>query len=966
MPSAVYLIIMQRFETNSQKMKKILIAAGFLISGILTAPAQTAVVPKLVETVKKSPDGMNIPYSKYVYPNGLTLLVHEDHSDPVVYVDVTYHVGSARELAGRSGFAHFFEHMMFQGSDHVADEEHFKIVTEAGGTLNGTTNTDRTNYFETLPSNQLEVALWLESDRMGYFLDAVTQEKFEVQRATVKNERGQNYDNRPYGLVREKIGEVLYPFNHPYSWTTIGYIDDLNAANLDDLKRFFLRWYGPNNATLTIAGDVNTEEVTKLVAKYFGTIPRGPEVTNMKPVPAVLTEDKYISYEDNIKFPMLKMVFPGVESRHPDEAALDYLAEALGGGKNSILYQQFVKSQTALQANAMNPTAELAGNMEITIVAYPDKKLSAMEKMVRDVLNQFEQKGISEEELERYKAAREADLINSLKSVQGKGALLASNQTFTGNPDYLKEEVKRYANVTTKDVMRVYEKYIKGKKAVILSVYPKGKSDNVAAADNAKRPAWPEGFKNNLSEYESLKYNKAPQGFDRSKKPAPGKNPVINVPQFWNTTLANGIQIIGSGYDEVPTTDIQISIPAGQFMETTDKNGVAQLTAALLNESTNKRSAEEISAALEMLGSSIRINADKEEMNITVSALNKNLDKTLLILEEILFQPKFSAEEFNRLKTEQLQSIKNQQTNANAIAGNIFRKVMYPAGSIQSLPESGTDATVNTLTVEDVKKFYDTWFAPDFAKIVIVGNINKTELESKLGFLNKWNKKGVKLPAFVSAKGPEKTTIYFANKDNAPQSQLLIGEAGLRYNGLGDYYQCGIMNYVLGGAFNSRINLNLREKHGYTYGARMGFNGSDYVNLYSGGAGVKAEATDSSIIEFMKELKNYVQSGITASELEFTKNSIGQRDALKFETPGQKAGFIKNIMENKYDKELITKQNNILKKMTVAEINELAKKYVHPEKMAIVVVGDRKRVFDKLKALGYDIVEMDAYGNPLK
>jgi zinc protease len=543
---------------------------------------------------------------------------------------------------------------------------------------------------------------------------------------------------------------------------------------------------------------------------------------------------------------------------------------------------------------------------------------------------------------------------------------LASNQTFTGNPDYLRKEVERYSAVTTKDVMRVFEKYIKGKKAVILSVYPKGKSENVAAPDNAKRPSWPQGFKNNLSEYESLKYIKAPQGFDRSKKPAAGKNPVINVPQFWNTTLANGIQIIGSGYNEVPTTDIQISIPAGQFMETTDKNGVAQLTAALLNESTNKRTAEEISAALESLGSSIRISADKEEMNISVSALNKNLDKTLLILEEILFAPKFSAEEFNRLKTEQLQSIKNQQTNANAIAGNIFRKVMYPAGSIQSMPESGTDASVNALTVEDVKKFYDTWFAPDFAKIVIVGNISKAELESKLGFLNKWNKKNVKLPAFVSAKGPEKTTIYFANKDNAPQSQILLGEAGLRYDGLGAYYQCGIMNYVLGGAFNSRINLNLREKHGYTYGARMGFNGTDYVNLYSGGAGVKAEATDSSIIEFMNEIKGYLKSGITASELEFTKNSIGQRDALKFETPGQKAGFMKSIMENKYDKDLVTKQNNILSKITSTEINALASKYIHPDKMAVVVVGDRKRVFEKLKALGYDIIEMDAYGNPLK
>lgn len=920
---------------------------------------------KLVEKVTRKNGELVIPYEKYVLPNGLTVVVHEDHSDPIVHVDVTYHVGSAREEVGKSGFAHFFEHMMFQGSDNVADEEHFKIVSESGGTLNGTTNRDRTNYFETVPSNQLETALWLEADRMGFLLDAVTQKKFEVQRETVKNERGQNYDNRPYGLVYEKNSQALYPFGHPYSWTTIGYIEDLNRVDVNDLKNFFLRWYGPNNATLTVGGDVTPEQVVKLAEKYFGTIPRGPEVKDMKLPAPVLTQDRYISYEDNIRFPLLQMTFPTVPNYHPDEVPLDVLADILGGSKTSILYQNLTKAQKAVQASAGHPASELAGEFTLTALPLPGHSLADMEKELRNALVEFEKRGVTDEDLERFKASYEANIVNSLSSVSGKTSTLAAYQTFTGNPNYLTKQIQAHRAVTKEDVMRAYNKYLKGKKAVILSVVPKGKPEMVAAADNFKVDA--SGYKAPADQYSGLKYTKAKDTFDRSKKPSAGANPVITVPPFWKQNLNNGIKVIGTKNSEVPTVTLLFTLQGGHKLEAHDpsKAGIASLTASMLNEDSEKFSAEEISSKLEKLGSSISFGSGSESMTVSVQTQVKNLDATLALLEERMMHPRFSQDDFDRLKKQRLEAIKNQSTQPTVIANNVYNKVLYGEGHIQAIPVVGTIQTVESISLEDVKKFYQNYFSPSVTNLVIVGDVEQNQIMPKLAFLNNWAPKQVTMPAEAKLASVDKTKLFIVDKEKAAQSEIRIGYMAMPYDATGEYYKANLMNYVLGGAFNSRINLNLREDKGYTYGAGSYFSGTESAGPYTAYAGVRSNVSDSAVVEFMKEIKRFREEGITDEELAFMKNAVGQSDARKYETSFQKAAFLNNMLRYNLEPDYVAKQNEILKNITKEEINALAKKHLQVEKMSIMLVGDKATIKPGLEKLGYEVVELDTDGAPI-
>ena len=668
---------------------------------------------KFIEEVKGEAGKTVIPYKKFELDNGLILIIHEDHSDPLTHVDVTYHVGSAREEPGKSGFAHFFEHMMFQGSEHVADEEHFKIVTEAGGNMNGTTNVDRTNYYQTVPANQLEKVLWLEADRMGFLLNAVTQEKFEVQRKTVKNERGQNIDNRPYARFYERVSEALYPEGHPYSWPTIGYVEDLNRVNVNDLKKFFLRWYGPNNATLTIGGDVDVSKTLALVMRYFGSIPRGPEVLQPAKPRITLKEDRYISMEDNVNLPLIYMAYPTVSGRHPDEAPLDLLSEILGGGKTSLLYKNLVKTQFAIQAQVSHPCSELACSFNLLALPNPvsGKSLSDLEAVIRASIEEFEERGVRDDDLIKVKAKMEALFVFGLQSVRGKVSQLATNQTFTGNPNFIEEDIARYNNVTKADVIRVFNKYIKGQHGVIMSVMPMGKLDEAAHKDTFKRPNRSYSVTSTTDEA-NLITRRPKDNFDRTKLPDSGISAEATLPEFWRHEMKNGLSILGTRSTETPTTSILLRIPGGHYFETTDKAGTANLLAAILSESTSNYSTEEMSNELQKLGASVSINAGNEYISVVVSSLTKNIEPTLVLLGEKLFKPAFLQEDHIRLRNQFLEGIRNSKKDPGYLAATAYRNLLF-GDNIAGMPGGGNEDTVQSLTTADLKAFYARHFKPD-------------------------------------------------------------------------------------------------------------------------------------------------------------------------------------------------------------------------------------------------------------
>lgn len=916
----------------------------------------------LVDTSQEGSGSLTIPYEKYRLDNGLTVILSPDHSDPLVHVDVTYHVGSAREEVGKSGFAHFFEHMMFQGSKHVGDQQHFKLVTEAGGTLNGSTNRDRTNYFETVPSNQLEKVLWLESDRMGFLLDAVSQRKFEIQRDTVKNERAQNFDNRPYGTMMEKISEAIYPEGHPYSWPTIGYVEDLDKVDVNDLKAFFLRWYGPNNAVLTIGGDIDTEQTLAWVNQYFGSIPSGPEVKTAEKQSVTLPEDRFVTVEDRIQQPMVLIGWPTAYQGSQYQANLDVLAQVLGQGTNSFLYQNLVKTEKAVDAGAFQDCAELACTFYVYAMASSDKKgeLASLYDQIMQLLNKFEYQGVDKARLQQIVGMEKANAVFALQSVSGKVSQLASNQTFYGHPDRLKEELDAIEAVTPQSLLDAYHTFISEKHKAVLSVVPYEQAHSAVQRANFVTPS------RHLPDYQpvaadTLHYRQVNEHLDRSVVPPVADAVTAKMPTLYRLHLDNNIEVLGTQNTETPTVQIQIRLPVGNRHVSAGKEGLAELTASLLQEGTRVRSAEQIQAALDTLGSTVSIDAQSYVTTINISALSQNVAQTLSVVEELLFQPAFRQQDFARIQHQMIEGAIYQHQTSGWLASQATREVLFH-DTLFARASNGTLASIRQLTLDDVKNFYDRYYTANRAQVIVVGDIASDTVSHLLKPLVGW--KHSVAPDYASAKvKPLKgQTIYLVDKPESPQSVVRLVRQGLPFDATGEVFKTTLANFNLAGNFNSRINMNLREDKGYTYGSSAYYAATPEVGALIFDAQVRADATAASIKEMIQEMKRYSEQGMSDAELQFMRLAIGQQDALKYETPEQKVRLLSLLFAYHLTPDYLQQRSQIVESVSQSELNQLAKKWFNPKDYQIIVVGDAKRVRPQLEKLNIPLENLEIVG----
>lgn len=948
-----------------------------LAAGVSALAANAQAV--LVEKVEAQPGKLIIPYERYQLPNGLTLIVSEDHSDPVTHLNVTYHVGSAREVPGRSGFAHFFEHMLFQGSQHVADEEHFKLIKQYGGEVNGNTTRDRTVYIETFPSNITETALWMEADRMGFLLEAFTKKKFEVQRSTVKNEKDQG-QSRPYGFLFEVKDQNLYPNDHPYSWTTIGYVDDLDRVDSSDLRNFFLRWYGPNNACVIVSGDVNTKEVVGWVEKYFGSLNKCPEVKKQRVKPVQLTENVMKGYTDaNAYVPLFYTTYPGAPVGHEDEAALDMLSYLLGGTRNSPLYKKLLDQEDpwALQANCSNNPMgpinhELAGEFSFTIVGYPWSKTAELRSMTQSVIDSFEWVNFSDEDLARAKTSFISQYQSGLEDVSNKADYLSTYWYLfnmkkpDGTPMNVEDDMARYSNLSREDVMRVYRKYLKGKFSSTIVIEPPAPDFDRSDKEALKRMKYVSnnpnvGYKNVVAEaeYKNLKYTPSKDNFDRNVRPTPKAPVAARVPAIYRQKLANKVEILGSEFTETPMVSISMNMEGGKLWENGKDVplGTASFMASAMNNGTATKTPKELDDAMEKIGASIGISARGSGISISLYCPQDKLDAALVILEDMMFHPRWDEKEFKKMRKNAAQNAKNNLNSRGVGASVVWSQLMY--GETVFGKYVG-EKQLEKITLQDCKAYYDKYFAPELTKVVVVGPLKAEEVYAKLAFLNNWQGKNLSIARPANFPQFETTQIFGVDYEDAEQSDIIMGFRSMPFDMAGEFFKSTIMNFALGGNFNSRLNLNIREDKGWTYGIRSGFSPGIYKDMpgsYTVSAGIKAEATDSAIREIMMELENYHEKGLTKEEFEFTKAALLASEALEYENQFQKSAFIMSLAIRDLPADYPEQQMKVLNAITIEELNQIAKNNLKPDEVVIVVAGDKLLLEKRLNELGYGKVQ---------
>lgn len=901
-----------------------------------------------------------VEFEKFTLDNGLEVVFHKDDSDPVTAVALTFHVGSAREKEGKTGFAHLFEHLLFLESENLGKGGLDKMSSRIGGSgANGSTSRDRTNYFQTVPNDALEKMIWAEADKVGYFINTVTEEVVAKEKQVVKNEKRQGVDNRPYGHTNYVIDKNLYPEGHPYSWQVIGSLEDLQNATLADVKEFYNRWYVPNNATLVIAGDFDSEQAREWVHKYFDEIPRGEEVEPLEKRPAQLSETKKLYYEDNFaRLPELRMTWSGVENYHADSYALQILTQLLSDGKKAPLNQVLIEEkQLTSNVSMYSRNSELAGEISLRVRAYQDVDLDEVSAAIDEAFTRFEEEEFSDSDLERIKAGIETNFYNGLSSVLGKAFQLAQYNIFADDPGFINRDIKNTLAVSRSDIMRVYDTYIKGKDFVATSFVPKNQKDlalsNSEAAEVLEEKIVMGREDEQFDLGEGTSYEKTPSSFDRSQEPPYGDSPELNIPDVWTADLENEMAVYGIENNELPLVQFNLRLKGGLLLDNPDKVGVANLVAELMTKGTANKTPQELEEAIDELGASINMYAGSQNITVTGNTLSRNYQATIDLLEEIILEPRWDEKEFELARQRVLSRLAQQKGDPNSIASNEFDKLIYGEDHILSHNTIGTVESVESITLEDLKSFYEKYITPSLADFHIVGSVAEEEVVASLESLTaRWESNSAEVPSYATPEPISESKVYFYDVPDAKQSVLYFGYLTMPETDP-DYYPATVMNYILGGGgFASRLTQELREGKGYTYGIGSGFSGTTIAGAFSIRSGVRTNVTYEST-QLVKDILQEYPNTFTDKDLETTKSFLLKSNARAFETYGAKLNLLQNMSAYGWSADYVKEREQIVKEMTKEKISELANTYADPDKMIYLVVGDAKTQFDRLKGLGY-------------
>jgi zinc protease len=906
----------------------------------------------------KEETNFKIDFETFELDNGLKVIFHVDKSDPVVAVALTSHVGSAREKEGRTGFAHLFEHLLFLESENLGKGGLDKMSARIGGSgANGSTSRDRTNYFQTVPNDALEKMIWAEADKLGFFINTVTEEVLAKEKQVVKNEKRQNVDNVPYGHNSYVINKNLYPEGHPYSWEVIGSLEDLQNATLQDVKDFYNQWYVPNNVTLTIAGDFDIEQAKIWVKKYFDEIPTGQRIESQAKQMVTLNETKKLYHEDNFaRLPQLTMTWPGVYEYHEDAYALGVLLEYLTSGKTAPLNKILIDDKKLTdRVSAYQYNSELAGQLVLSVSAFNDTNLNDVASAINEAFTEFEIKGISDTDLQRIKAKQETRFYSGLSSVLGKGFQLAQYNIFAGDPAYINQDIKNILAVTPQDVSKAFNKYIKNKNFVATSFVPKGKVNLILAgsekADVVEEPII-DGAEETFNLSETSTYTKTPSSFDRSQEPPNGTEPEVKIPEIWHYELSSGIKAYGIENSEVPLVQFEIQIKGGMLLDETNKIGTANLLARLLTKGTANKTPEALENAIEMLGANISSYATDDAVFISGTTLSKYFDDTMNLVTEIILKPRWDEEEFELLKQATLSNLLRRKANPNNIASNLFSKLVYGNNHIFANDNLGTEASVNSITLDDLKQFYSNNLSPHLTNLHVVGDISNSKVTIALNNLNQnWAVTQAVLPPVEIPDLPETSQIYFFDVPNAKQSVLRIGYPSIAATHP-DYYKTQLLNYRLGGGgFASKLTQVLREDKGYTYGVRSNFSGNVSNGNFTLSTGVRSNVTFESV-SIIKEILETYKDEFNQEDLEITKSFMVKSNARAFETLQSKLNMLRDISNFNLPESYIKTNEVAAKSMTLQEMQALISNYILPEKCIYLVVGDAKTQLDKLNSIG--------------